>query len=117
MEQMIAYCGLMCSDCEAYIATQANDQAALEEVAAQWRCKYSAPSITVEGVNCDGCLETEGRKCGYCRECEIRACAMQQKVINCAHCDRYTCHKLGEFFGFVPSARTTLDGIRASLLL
>jgi hypothetical protein len=25
MDRMIAYCGLVCTDCEAYIATQAND--------------------------------------------------------------------------------------------
>lgn len=117
MEQMIAYCGLICSDCEAYLATQANDAAALEEIAAQWRQKYNAPNITVEGVHCDGCLETGGRKCGYCRECEIRACATQQEVVNCADCDRYACRKLIELFGLVPSARATLDGIRVSLLL
>ena len=29
MDKMIAYCGLVCTDCEAYIATQANDLAAL----------------------------------------------------------------------------------------
>jgi hypothetical protein len=25
MDKMIAYCGLVCTDCDAYIATQAND--------------------------------------------------------------------------------------------
>ena len=37
MDNMIAYCGLVCSDCQAYVATQANDPAALERVAAEWR--------------------------------------------------------------------------------
>ena len=37
MDKIIAYCGLVCSDCSAYVATQANDQEALERVAAQWR--------------------------------------------------------------------------------
>jgi len=30
MNKIVAYCGLVCSDCPAYIATQANDRAALE---------------------------------------------------------------------------------------
>ncbi len=114
MNKIIAYCGLVCTDCPAYIATQANDQAALERVAAQWREEYNAPTITVESVICDGCL-TDGRKCSHCSECEIRACGVEQGVANCAHCVDYACDKLEGFFGFVPDARTVLDEIRQSL--
>ncbi len=35
MERILAYCGLVCSECPAYLATQAGDTAALEEVAAR----------------------------------------------------------------------------------
>jgi hypothetical protein len=42
---------------------------------------------------------------------------MERGVDNCAHCDDYGCEKLVQFFGFVPEARTTLDGIRAQLNL
>jgi len=115
MERMIAYCGLLCTDCPAYLATQADDQAALERVAARWREEYNAPDITVESVICDGCLTNEGRKCSHCPECEIRACAMARGVVNCAYCDDYVCEKLQTFFGFVPDARATLDEVRRSL--
>jgi len=40
MNRMIAYCGLVCTDCEAYTATQANDLAALERLAAKAREEY-----------------------------------------------------------------------------
>jgi hypothetical protein len=116
MDKIIAYCGLVCTDCPAYIATQADDRAALERVAAQWREEFSAPNITVESVICDGCLTDEGRKCGHCFECEVRACGVEHGVANCAHCDGYVCDKLETFFGFVPDARVTLDGIRAGLV-
>ena len=33
MEKMIAYCGLVCSDCGAFIATQKNDDKMRAEVA------------------------------------------------------------------------------------
>jgi hypothetical protein len=114
MDKIIAYCGLVCSDCEAYIATQAGDQAALERVAAKWREEYNAPNITVESVICDGCLTGE-RKCGHCAECDIRACGMEHGMANCGHCAEYACEKLERFFGMVPPARTVLDEISLSL--
>jgi hypothetical protein len=114
MDKIIAYCGLICSDCSAYIATQADDYAALERVAAQWREEYNAPNITVQSVLCDGCLRGE-RKCSHCAECEIRACGLERGVINCASCSDYPCEKLTGFFGFVPNAKTVLDEIRHAL--
>jgi len=117
MDKMIAYCGLVCTDCPAYIATQANDSDALEGVAAQWREAYNAPDITVESVVCDGCVTDGGRKCGHWFECEIRACAMERKVANCAYCGEYACDKLEGFFGMAPDACTTLDSIHAGLAL
>jgi hypothetical protein len=115
MRRIIAYCGLICSDCEAYIATQADDSAALAQVAAKWLQEFDAPEITVQSVICDGCLTDEGRKCGHCAECKIRACAMARGVLNCAHCADYGCEELESFFGYVPAARTVLDGVRHSL--
>jgi hypothetical protein len=112
MDKMIAYCGLVCTDCPAYIATQADDRAALEQVAAQWREEFNAPGITVEYVVCDGCLAEDGRKCGHCAECDIRACGVSRGVANCAHCDDYACEKLERFFGFAPDAQRVLDEIR-----
>lgn len=115
MDKIIAYCGLICTDCPAYIATQADDRAALEKVAAQWREEFDAPNITVESILCDGCLTHDGRKCSHCFECDIRACGLERNVVNCAHCADYGCDKLERFFGFAPDARTILDGIRAGL--
>ncbi len=115
MDKIIAYCGLVCTDCPAYIATQADDRAALERVAAQWREEYNAPAMTVESVICDGCLDENGRKCGHCSECDIRTCGLAQGVVNCAHCADYACEKLEAFFGLVPDARAVLDRIQASL--
>ena len=119
MNKIIAYCGLVCSDCPAYIATQADDHAALEQVAAKWREEYNAPTITVESVLCDGCLTDEGRKCSHCFDCKIRACGMERGVVNCAYCADYArhggCEKLEGFFGFVPDAKVLLDGIRQGL--
>ena len=115
MDKIIAYCGLVCTDCEAYIATQANDLAALEQMAARAREQFNNPDLTIESAMCDGCLGSDGRKCGYCFVCQVRACGMERGVVNCAHCDDYACEKLEGFFGMAPHARASLDGIRADL--
>ena len=114
VRRIVAYCGLICSDCEAYVATQAGDQAALEQVAAKWREEYNAPGLTVDDVPCDGCL-VEGRKCSHCAQCDVRACGIERGVANCAHCSEYACDKLQRYFGFAPQMQTVLDEIRRSL--
>ena len=116
MDKIVAYCGLVCTDCPAYVATQADDRAALERVAAQWREEYNAPNITVESVIWAGCLTEEGRKWSHCAEGEIRACGVTRGVVNCAHCADYACEKLEGFFGFAPDARAVLDEIQQSLM-
>jgi len=113
MEPIVAYCGLVCSECGAYLATQADDVAGLEKVVAEWTQAYGITGLTVDSVRCDGCLGTEGRKVGHCFECEVRLCALERGVLNCAGCPDYGCAKIEAFFGFVPDARTTLDRIRA----
>ncbi|OQY24673.1 MAG: hypothetical protein B6I35_00910 [Anaerolineaceae bacterium 4572_32.2] len=116
MDKIIAYCGLVCTDCPAYVATQSDDNAARERVAAQWREEFDAPNITAEMINCNGCLSETGPKFSHCAECEIRACSVERGVVNCAHCTEYACEKLEGFFGFAPDARVVLDGVRQNLI-
>lgn len=112
MQPMIAFCGLDCSQCEGYLATQANDEAWKERVAAQWRTEYNAPDITTQSVTCDGCKATSGRLGSNCLVCEMRLCGLQKGVENCAACPDYACEKLEAFFKFAPTIRTTLDELR-----
>mgnify|MGYP001108265217 CR=1 FL=1 len=129
-ERIVAYCGLVCTDCPAYRATQAGDWDELKKVAAQWSQEFDAPNMTAESILCDGCLGDKGRKCSYCAEClgdkgrkcshcaecGIRACAVDKGVANCAHCPEYACEQLQGFFGFAPEAKAILDGLRAGLV-
>jgi hypothetical protein len=115
MEKMIAYCGLVCTACPAYLATQANDWQALEQLAARAREEYGQADATAESAMCDGCLADSDRLCGYCAMCDVRACALALNLANCAHCDDYGCQKLESFWAMAPEARATLDAIRAGL--
>ncbi|MBN1661510.1 MAG: DUF3795 domain-containing protein [Anaerolineae bacterium] len=115
MEPMIAYCGLVCTDCPAYVATQANDWDALDRLAVYAREHYGQPDATAESTMCDSCKSDSSRLCGYCAVCDVRACAMALNLANCAHCADYACDKLERFWSMAAEARTTLDAIRASL--
>jgi hypothetical protein len=116
MENIIAYCGLICTDCEAYKVTQANDQAGAEALVAKWRVEYNSPDMPLTSVICDGCLSSDGRLGSYCSQCPIRACGIKHGVVNCVYCmDFTTCEKITGFLAKVPQARATLEGIRATL--
>ena len=112
MEKMIAYCGLVCTDCPAYKATQANDREALAQIAEKWKEQFNMTDLTADTVMCDGCLSTDGRLIGYCSQCAIRACGVERGVVNCAHCDDYACENLRDFFQNASEAEKRLDEIR-----
>ena len=115
MDTMTAYCGLDCLVCEAYQATQANDQEAKQAVLEKWRVAFNAPDMPLALVTCDGCTSS-GRLGGYCNDCPVRACATARDVVNCAYCDNFeTCEKLQTFIADVPDAGENLAAIRASL--
>lgn len=114
MEEMIAYCGIVCTGCPAYVATQNDDQEALKLTAETWSKEFQS-DIKPEDIICDGCLPGHTRYCSHCAECEVRACALVRGVLTCAHCDDYGCEKLAGFLQFVPDAKAKLEEIRASL--
>ena len=111
MEKIIAYCGLVCTDCPAFIATRDNDVATLKQLAETW---YQE-SDNAEYCLCDGCI-ADGRKNNFCAQCQVRACALERGVVNCAHCDDYACDKLEAFWQMATEARATLDAIHAGLV-
>ena len=115
MDRIIAFCGIVCNECEGYIATQANDEAAKQRVVEHWQKEYNTPGITAAYVTCDGCLAFNGRLGGHCPECDIRQCGIAKGVANCGVCPDYACEKLEKFLQYVPPARTVLDEVHRSL--
>lgn len=108
--KMIAYCGLVCSECEAFVATQKNDMDALKRMAEKASQEFGL-SLKPEDSMCDGCIGN-GRQIGYCNECAVRLCAIERGVVNCAHCDDYGCDKLTGFWQHAPKAKAALEEIR-----
>jgi hypothetical protein len=111
MEKIIAFCGLNCSECSAFIATKENSDLKRGEVAKEWSKAYDH-EFKPEDINCYGCLDTAGPHIGYCNICEIRKCGTEKEVENCAYCIDYVCEKLEKFHEHATDAKKRLEAIR-----
>ncbi|MGD0572792.1 MAG: DUF3795 domain-containing protein [Sedimentisphaerales bacterium] len=112
--KMISFCGLLCNECGAFIATKNDDDKKRAEVAQLWSKQYGI-NIKAEDINCDGCTSNSNRLIGHTKVCEIRKCGKQKDIVNCAYCSEYPCEKLVAFFKFVPDAKNRLDEVRGNL--
>jgi hypothetical protein len=109
--EIISCCGLVCSECPAYVATKENDPDKAQQTAELWSRLYGV-EVEVGHVWCEGCM-LPGKKCHHAGECELRACGMARGLETCAACDDYPCPKLEGFFAMAPQARVNLDRLRA----
>jgi len=112
MKEIVAYCGLVCTECPAYKATQQNDNKARAKIAEEWSKQYQH-SLKTEDINCNGCLALDDVQIGYCRVCEIRKCGSDKQVFNCGYCVDYPCDKLSNFHTKVVEAKAKLEAIRS----
>lgn len=113
MDRMVSYCGLICTECPAYLATVNDDDAERQRVAEAWSKQFGG-DFKASDINCDGCLSRGARVFSHCNECEIRKCGMERGVVNCAYCEDYPCEKLSAFLANVPAAKETLEKERES---
>lgn len=113
-EKLIAFCGLVCTECPAYLAKRTNDDEIRKRTVNEW----SSDDFPLEigEINCDGCI-SEGELFKHCTMCQVRACGSEKGVLNCAYCADYPCDKLEGLWGFLqaPEAREILDKIRKTL--
>jgi hypothetical protein len=114
MDEMIAFCGLACNECRAFLATKADDDEKRAEVAQLWSKEFKV-DINPEDINCEGCLAEGENLFNYTKVCEIRKCGKEKGLLNCAHCNDFACEKLEKFFEMAPDVKTRLDEIRAKL--
>lgn len=110
MRNMIAYCGLDCEKCDAYLATINNDQALRAKTAKLWAELNNAP-ILPEHINCEGC-RVDGMKTVYCDNlCNIRQCALKKGVTTCGNCpDLAKCQIVEVIKSNNPDALKNLEG-------
>ena len=110
MKNMIAYCGLNCEKCDAYLATINDDQALREKTAKLWAELNNAP-ILPEHINCEVC-RVDGAKTVYCDSlCGVRQCALEKGVTTCGDCpDMEKCQTIEMIISNNPDALKNLKG-------
>ncbi len=110
MKDMIAYCGLDCEKCDAYLATIHDDQGLREKTAKLWAKLNNAP-ILPEHINCEGC-RMDGIKTVYCDSlCAIRQCALKKGMTTCGGCpDLEKCQTVGAIIANDSDALKNLKG-------
>jgi hypothetical protein len=124
MGKMIAYCGIDCGKCEAFIAKKENNNEIRKKYAKELSERFDV-EVLPETVNCDGC-PSSGEHMGYCSKCGIRDCCNDKGIENCAFCDDYVCEKLEKVYTFMrdvigkirdneAEAKVTLDEIRKNI--
>ena len=110
MSRMIAYCGLVCSNCPTFLATQNDDDIAREKTAAFYSEKFGF-NLKPEEINCDGCISEGGKLIGYCQSYEIRKCCREKVLDNCTICDEQPREKLMKFHEFSPDTKASFDAL------
>ena len=110
MNKMIAYCGLDCEHCDAYLATMNDDQELRKKTAKLWAELNNAP-ILPEHINCQGC-RVEGVKTVFCDSmCGVRQWGMKKGIDTCGDCSELErCSIVGAILENNPSALKNLKG-------
>ena len=108
MDNMIAYCGLDCTKCDAYLATVNDDNELREKTAKLWS-ELNHVEILPEHINCEGC-RVDGVKTVFCDSlCPIRQCGLGKAVETCGDCGELeTCEKVKMIIGNNPDALRNL---------
>ena len=103
----IAYCGIDCNKCPAFIATVENDDQKRKETSVMWSKMFNV-NIDPKEINCNGC-QTDGALFSHCKVCEIRKCGMDKGTENCGKCKEFDgCSKIQDFIKMVPDAKQNL---------
>ena len=92
--RIVAPCGIVCTDCLAYLATQSDDMEKLQEIAEKWSTETQ--TYEANDLVCDGCFSD--RLHAFCVDCEARRCAIQKELSVCSICSMYPCEKLNDLW-------------------
>ncbi len=102
MSKMMSVCGVLCSDCPAYLG-RAKGLAHQERTASAWQRIYGL-SVSAESITCGGCLGPDEELFYTSQNCKARLCCLSKGFGNCAECFVESCQDLEQ-------AQSLWDGV------
>lgn len=113
MANIIAKCGINCSECNAYKATITNSEDLRKKTAQEWSALFGVV-IDPKTISCLGCQESDKNKLfSHCQVCGIRTCAVEKGFKTCAECDDFGCEKVASIWQHDSKIKANLDSLRA----
>ena len=110
MVRMMSACGVMCSECPAYLA-ESRGVAHQKRTAAAWRRIYNLSEL-FESISCGGCLGPDDELFHTSRTCKARRCCRSKSFGTCAECPETACadlEKAQSVWDDVPDLAATLS--------
>ena len=89
MKTMMSACGVLCSDCPAYLGAS-KGVAHQQRTADAWRRIYGL-NETPENISCGGCLGSDEQLFHTSRNCKARRCCQSKGFATCAECSVELC--------------------------
>lgn len=102
MGGLMSACGVMCSECGAYLAAS-KDPAYQQEVADAWRRIYGLNEDRAN-INCGGCLSSDDQVFHTSVRCTARRCCLDKGFSSCADCPEKSC-------AYLDRAQSVWDGV------
>ena len=122
LNEIIAYCGLVCQGCPIHLLSLENDEEKRQKIKIEIAriCReqygYGAEFKAEDITDCDGCRAITGRLFSGCSNCDIRKCAIRRNLESCAFCPEYACDKLKVLFSKEYNVQVQLEKIRENIL-
>ncbi|HEX8711629.1 MAG TPA: DUF3795 domain-containing protein [Terracidiphilus sp.] len=110
MATMTSSCGVLCSDCPAYLGDE-KGVAHQQRTAAAWKRIYGVDEAP-ENIACHGCLGPEDQLFHSSRTCRARVCCHSKGFGTCAECPEEQCpalEKAQSLWDGVPNLAGTLS--------
>ncbi len=92
MSKMVSACGVLCSDCPAYLADMKGPDYQ-QRVAKAWREFFGRNDLS-QDISCHGCLSPDDQVFHTSRKCQARLCCLSRIFTTCAECPVESCPTL-----------------------
>ena len=109
---MMSVCGVLCSECPAYLG-EAKGIAHQRRTVEAWHRIYGL-NETAEHISCVGCLGTDEELFYTSRNCAARGCCRSKGLSSCAECPVETCADLEKAQSVWDEVPALVDKLSAS---